>query len=161
MISYLNPNLQLFGIWLIGRSRRRSGTPILRQFLIHAKSSKLRWEAATALGLLGGDRALRILLTALKEEKDADLRAAAAYGLSVMSDERATDALLELLQCPGESVDTRAQAAEGLAYCVFGMDRRKRPFRRTVNALVEALKEKAPEVRFSATFALDTLRVVR
>lgn len=90
----------------------------------------------------------------LRVEQSAVIRHAIVFALTWHDDLRSWPILVRLLTDKTESPLVRGQAAEGLAY-LFHRKRRERPdFRAGVDALVVALSDPSPEVRYFAAFAL-------
>jgi HEAT repeat protein len=97
---------------------------------------------------------LPALLKLLRVEKRVEERHAIVFALSWQNDLRTWQPLLRVLANPQESPRVRAQAAEGLAYLFFRKKKDSKGFRAAISALVAALKDPSPEVRYFAVFAL-------
>jgi HEAT repeat protein len=111
------------------------------------------WHAVgRTLPELGGERACKALVRTLNDHPDPALREAAAYGLWRFRDDRAHPFLLAALRDPAEDPRVRGQAAETLGYLTC--DARTRRYKETARALVDALGDPSPDVRFWAAFAL-------
>jgi HEAT repeat protein len=87
--------------------------PVLnRLLLLNTTDFKPTFLAAEALANIGGEKALAALTACLKANGDADKRGAAAFGLGLVKDGRAVDALLAALGDAASNV--RAEAATSL-----------------------------------------------
>jgi HEAT repeat protein len=115
------------------------------------------WHAVgRVLPELGGKHAYRALVQTLREHPDPALREAAAYALWQFRDDRAHPLLLAALRDPAEDPRVRGQAAETLGYTT--RDARTRRYKETARALVDALGDPSPTVRFWAASALGGMR---
>jgi HEAT repeat protein len=94
------------------------------------------------------------LLRLLRVEKRIEARQAILFALSWQDDLRTWHPLIRILANSDESPKVRAQAAEGLAYKFFRKRKGSKGFKAAVEALVAALKDPSPEVRYFAVFAL-------
>lgn len=115
---------------------------------LHDADTRLRGEAARALGALGSPRVVPELIAALQTDADADTRMAAAYALGLLGDPRGVDPLLSKLADTAEDAGVRGSAAEAL----IGPGEQ-----RVVPPLIAALSDSSVEVRFWAAFALGQL----
>src|SRR6266542_3518918 len=135
--------------WALGHRReKRFAPPLVRLFADRSEDPAVRAAVARAFAVLGSRRPLRALAAALAGDPDPTVQEAAAYGLAFLWDPRAFDPLVHALGGAGELPAVRAQAAEGLANLRAV---------RAVPALLAALGDPAPEVRFWASFALGAL----
>ncbi len=144
-------------IWWLRLFGRRLAVPPAIALLAHPDSAA-RSYAALVLGKLGGGRAIRALAEALSGYPDPETREQCAYGLAFSFDERAYEPLLAAYQDPAQPPAVRAQAAEGFANLLGYSDRRRRRFRVAAAALIQGLRDPAPEVRFWSAFALGQMR---
>jgi len=112
----------------------------------------VRHAAARAVGMLADHHTADELAALLSAPGDPHLCFWAAYALSARGDERALKPLIERLNDEGEDARVRGLAAEALA-SVAHKDEDDHAF----HALLEALGEPAPEVRFWAAFALGAV----
>jgi HEAT repeat protein len=94
-----------------------------------------------------------VLLKLLGVEKRVEQRQAILYALSWQNDLRTWRPLLRVLANRDESPKVRGQAAEGLAYGFFRKRKGSKGFKAALSALVAALKDPSPEVRYFAIFA--------
>jgi HEAT repeat protein len=136
------PELRLIACWFLGQLGDRQATPLL---LAALGDSDCTWEAAKALGIINDRRAVLPLLESLSSGAAAEVRAAAAYALGLLGDDRATPHLVTILSDRGASPLVRGHAAEALA--TLGGHQ-------VVEPLIAALRDPSPEVRFWASFAL-------
>ena len=127
-------------------SDERAAGPLITA--LHDLDPPLRAESARALGALGSPQAVPGLIAALQTDADTDTRAAAAYALGLLGDPRAIDPLLAKLADASEDPGVRGFAAEAFTW---------HRERRAVPALIAALSDPLPEVRFWAAFALGEL----
>jgi HEAT repeat protein len=134
--------------------RRRARSLVLN--LLDRPDSAIRQVAACYLWYLGSERAFRETVALMRYDPDPTTRQVAAYHLAFSHDERAYDSLLETFSNADEAAGVRSQAAEGLAYLLH--DARTRRFRHAARALVDALQDDVPEVRFWSAFALGSMR---
>ena len=145
----LAPKTRQTACWLLGQLRRKSAvTSLLSAFT----DPRLTWEAAKALGVTSSKRAVKPLVNALLRAGDMEQRAAAAYALGLLADERGRDPLVSILSDPKVDPKVRGYAAEALAHLADD---------RGADQLVAALKDRSVEVRFWAVFALGQLKYKR
>jgi HEAT repeat protein len=90
----------------------------------------------------------RILLSG----RSAEARKRAAWALGFLNDEEAAPALLRTLGDRNDATDVRAYAAEALGHMAP-----QTPRDEALAALLRALTDPAPEIRFWAAFALGNL----
>ncbi|MEI6046809.1 MAG: HEAT repeat domain-containing protein [Chloroflexota bacterium] len=123
--------------------------PTLVQYLEEESDRAIRLSLLGALGRLGNDFALPMLLKSLKD-RDALVRLEAATALSKFNSPAAFEALLAALQQKEEPSDRaiRQFAAEALGQLAD---------RRAVAALLEALKDEESLVRTAVAKALGQL----
>jgi len=144
-------SIKAIACWVLGKLKYKSSvTTLLKAF--DRGGPSVTWEAAKALGCIKSKRAIKPLISALLQSKEAEKRAASAYVLGILRDGRAIEALLNALQNKGEQSKVRGHAAEALAW--FG-DRRKR----VTDALINSLGDTSVEVRFWSAFALGELKI--
>lgn len=107
-------------------------------------------EAAKALGQSGSPQAYDVLAEAMKLESwQGTIKAGVLGGFAALKDPRALDIALKYASPPNPA-NLRAAAFQVLAEIGHGNDR-------ALEALLSALKEKSPNVRFSAVQALGQL----
>lgn len=141
------------GCWLLLQLDDRRAVPALLAILQDSSETfEVRHAAARAVGMLADRRTADVLAVLLSAPGDPHLRFWAAYALSARGDERALKPLIGRLNDEGEDARVRGLAAEALA-SVAHKDEDDHAFR----ALLEALGEPAPEVRFWAAFALGAV----
>lgn len=104
--------------------------------------------AASTLGGLSSKRALRPLVTAMKDPRSEDLRYGAAMALRDLGDERAIEPLFEVLADTGEAARVRGQAAESLGCLCLWRDN-------FTQRLLPGLRDAEAEVRFWTAYALS------
>jgi len=90
----------------------------------------------------------------LRHENREDTRHAIAFALSWQDDLRSWSILVRLLSDRSESPMVRGQAAEGLAYKFHRKRKGSLGFQSAIRALVAALSDPSPEVRYFSVFAL-------
>lgn len=98
------------------------------------------------------------LLELLETERRVDTRQAILYTLSWHADLGTWDLMVRILSDPGEAPRVRGQAAEGLAYSFSQVSPGSREFESGVRALIDALKDPEPEVRYCSLFALGATK---
>jgi HEAT repeat protein len=86
----------------------------LRLALRDRKSSELRSDAATGLGLLRDADVVRTLLEELRSAKSLAVKAQVIQAIGTIGDHSAIEPLVGILEDPGENEGTRAMAAVGL-----------------------------------------------
>ncbi len=154
---------------------RTIGKPATR-LLIEAAQSKdslQRWGAVAALGETGDPKAVPILLKALRDE-DENVRAVAAASLGKLRYARAARQLVQALADKSERVQAHAEWAlenigeRAIPAIVDGAKRtatKLRAFRllgrlkarEAVPLLIEGLKDRKPEIRSMAAWALGEI----
>lgn len=148
-------------IWALQHFGKGKAVPPLLRPLKDPDPAR-RAAAITGLELVGGVRALRASLRAMRDDPDAMVRERAAHGPGFMYEEGVLELafapLLTVLLDECEVPAVRAQAAESLGDRLEFLDRRTRRFRQALSALLAALDHSAPELRFWAAFALGKLR---
>jgi HEAT repeat protein len=108
--------------------------------------------SANALAEIRTRQTRRGLERILVSGKSAEARKRAAWALGFLHDEDATPALLRTLADRNEETDVRAYAAEALGHLVPQAQHDE-----ALAALLQALTERTPEIRFWAAFALGNL----
>lgn len=116
----------------------------LTDLLFHGQSQKLREDAALAIGMLMGEKAVGPFIGLFSQE-DRDLRLAASWGLSAIGT-TAVDGLIAALSA--EDTHTRMWAA----YTLGTIGDCKAEF-----ALGETLKDEDDGVRWWTSWALDQI----
>lgn len=96
------------------------------------------------------------LVELLKTEGRAETRQAILHALAWHPDLGVWDLMVSILADRNEAPAVRGQAAEGLAYRFWALETTSREFELGVNALLEALNDASPEVRYCALHALGT-----
>ena len=128
------------------------------EFVIGTLSQLFRTAGASAKDRR---RALFVLWQLAKTVASTDTSEWATYDLSFTWEPRAIPHLLDLLNDPQRPAVVRTQAAEGIGNCLPERVVRRqhsRLYRRCVTALVAALDDPHPNVRFYAAFSLGKLR---
>jgi HEAT repeat protein len=108
--------------------------------------------SANALAEIRTRQTRRGLERILASGKSAEARKRAAWALGFLHDEDAAPALLRTLADRHEETDVRAYAAEALGHLAPQMQHDE-----ALAALLQALTDRAPEIRFWAAFALGNL----
>jgi HEAT repeat protein len=151
--------------WLLGHiGAKRHAQPLVTA--LRAERAELWRAAAVALSLLDSKRAVKPLLELMAHGRAAEQREVATYALAFMSEvlgeeryaELISAAFISRLSDPSEAPAVRGQAAEGLGNLYGCGDRRRRVFRQAQQALLDALDDPAPDVRFWSCFALGVMR---
>ena len=145
--------LRVLACWLLGQLGDKQAVGAVL-FAFREGDVDLQWEAAKSLGLIASKRAVKPLIVALLHAPSADKsslekRTAAAYALGLLKDMRAIEPLVRVLNGKNEHPKLRSQAAEALAN--FNHPE-------VIDSLLKALKDKEPEVRFWAVYALGQLK---
>jgi HEAT repeat protein len=117
----------------------------LGRILTHEKSRELRCEAAAALGRIGDERSLSLLLSALVHEEE-EVRMFAAEALGDLGDHQAVEPLISALGDNDHMV--RVAAAEALG---------KLNDTRAIKPLKGIISDTYEEVRQAAETALDNI----
>ncbi|HJU22968.1 MAG TPA: HEAT repeat domain-containing protein [Casimicrobiaceae bacterium] len=133
--------------WLFERLGDARAIPALICAL-RDSAAEVRCQSALALGTLGGEQAFDALLSAL-DDSDDRVASVAASALGTLGDARAQPRLLGVLADRSRSSSRRGHAAESLVSVgdpTFA-----------VPALIAALDDAEPEVRFWAAFALGQI----
>ncbi|WP_199732705.1 MULTISPECIES: HEAT repeat domain-containing protein [Corallococcus] len=94
------------------------------------------------------------LLELLDVASHVDARHGILYALSWHADLRTWDLMVRILADPQEAPKVRGQAAEGLSYMFHGVKMDSREAEVAVEALLMALKDPSPEVRYCAVNTL-------
>lgn len=137
------------------RSRGESMSRTSRERLLLALCGVDPVARVEAAKRVAGDSSMFVeLRDLLGAESRPEVRHAIAYALSWQKDARVWPILVRLLSDPSEAPTVRGQAAEGIAYHLHRRRRRSAPYRRAMAALVRALNDAAPEVRYYCAFAL-------
>jgi len=132
--------------------RRRAVPLLVRSVYLHPDLA--HWHALHQLGRLGGKLALQALVRFAREHLDEAIRTGAVYQLQFIKPSQ-EELLLSILEDPNQPVSTRSQAAEGL-HLVW--DARTRLYKRTVQALLEGLRDPSPELRFWCAYSLGQMQ---
>lgn len=135
---------------LVGRLRLRSALPMLMGVACLERPDLLVWESLSAIGAVKSRTVTRPLLRLLKTADSATKRHGIVFALSQLRDGRARGALSQLLLDQGEDISVREVAAEALGLIT--------PSKRSLSALLEALNDDSPRIRYSAVCALGALR---
>lgn len=122
--------------------------PAIRVLIGLAEDSDLRLvcESLRGLSLMGSTQPTRPLLRLLRHSSREEVRNAVINALGMLRDKRAIDVLVGILTDREESEYTRSYAAEALGLL--------EKTDRTIAALVEALKDPSPTIRWSAINSL-------
>lgn len=151
-------SLGMVACWVLGQLNEKRNTKYLLQVL--KDDNKSMWmEAGSALAVLVNRKTLKPLLQILLNGKHTQQRTAAAYALSTFPwHHQLHTGFLEVLKNIEDSPTVRAQVAENLGSLYQFTDRQSRFYKEAVNALIESLADKSPEVRFWSVFALGSMR---
>jgi hypothetical protein len=156
------PDERFVILTLFGRHRYHRSVPLLTEEVL-SKDSRLSGIASVALGAIGGDRILRMLLHMLQKHTCGPARLVLVSALSFLEHVRSTglwiDSLIELVQAKSEPDGCRMSSAEGLVWALDRYDRRNPRFRKAIEVLMRVLDDPSPDVRFSCVFALGELKV--
>ena len=145
----LDTDLRANVAWLIPRLAMTGASGELRA-LLSDPSERVRAEAAVGLGLLpSSDEAVDALVAAAAADSSTTVRIAALHGLGILSSPRSAGPVLALLRDAAQPDEIRADAAESLAHVEDDA---------VVPALVDALADPSPLVRYSAAYALGEQR---
>lgn len=132
-----------------------------------------RQRARALIEICGDDRVARVeaakklaedpssftdLRALLRREEREETRHAIAFALSWQEGLRSWALLLRLFLDSGESPMVRSQAAEGLGYMLHRKRKDTLGFQAAIKALVVALNDPSPHVRYSSVFALGASR---
>lgn len=130
----------------------------LRELLSHANPA-IRKRAALAAGRIGNEESLSTLGNLLQEEKDADVRAMAAFAIGEVEAATGADPLLAVLKNANEPVVVRARALEGLGKIAGALPREQESRRLELGAaIVQVLKsEAAASDRLTAILGLTAV----
>lgn len=137
--------------WILGQLGKKRAAPALIAALDSSATNVVQ-EAAKSLGLIRSKKALQPLIAVLQRSENPDQQEAAAYGLGILGDKRAVEALIQSLENPKESPQVRGFCAEALAN--LG-DPAASP------RLLAALDDPEVEVRFWSSYALGELKEQR
>ena len=144
--------------WLLGTLGDKRAVPKLLEIMQHDVALAVRGQAARELSVLGGKRAIKGLIRLVEDPNQSeDIRCNAGYALAFLSEEGIdVEVFRRVLADAHNPPDVRAQAAEGLAYHLNGLDRRRRAWRRCIDTLITHLTDPDVEVRFYCVFALGS-----
>jgi HEAT repeat protein len=111
-----NPRLRALAAQALGMMRSQDATDLLREQVLHASDVGVRTSAAIALGLLGDDRAVRVLNEVLRASGgNVTIQTAALRGLGLVGDRDAIGELgRALMSAHGRSDQARIFAASAL-----------------------------------------------
>lgn len=121
-----------------------SAVELLMQSL-NDEPAHVRWESASALGLIGDKRAITILMKKL-EDIDSGVRSSAASALGMIGDPCVVDSLIQTLNDPDDNV--RSSAADALG---------KFSQKDAIQALIIALNDKTYFVTVKAALSLGKI----
>ncbi|MCP3065054.1 HEAT repeat domain-containing protein [Myxococcus sp. K38C18041901] len=140
----------------MARKQRPRLPPEQRDAALEDILSSERERIIPAANLLSSDPStLPRLLELLALERRADNRQAILHALSWHGEPDALwELMIRVLSDPTEGEKVRGQASEGLAYMFAEVEVGSTRFEAGVQALLAALKDSAPEVRYCALFAL-------
>jgi HEAT repeat protein len=141
--------VRLRAIWALGQLKANTAIRSLSNILDSEGEDNYleKRKAAEALGAIGDKSAVESLVTALQTQPHEGVRTSAAEALGVIKDKRIIDVLIHSLTTDLEA-NVRASAAKALH--ALG-DRTSR------EALLAALEDESPEVRFRAVQALAVI----
>lgn len=131
---------------------KRAVKVMLTTFQDMSENRDVRLMAGVSLGFLGSKRALRSLISILKNHIEIEMRERAAYALGWLFDERAVEPLMKTLEDVNENEKVRAQAAEALG--LFADARPVETLTALVDVLLANLQDPSPLVRFWVAYAL-------
>jgi len=120
--------------------------------LLHSASAAIRSAAATALGMAGDDRLIPSLRAA-SEDPDPSVATAAVIARARLGDESAPQEACECLSRQLREGDSEERALAARALGALGLKDGYPP-------LVEALRDREPDVRRDAADAIDRLTTV-
>ncbi len=98
------------------------------------------------------------LVGLLATETRADVRQGVLYALAWHADLGTWELMIRILSDAAEAPNVRGQAAEGLSYMFHKVTADSEKFEAAVSALLVALKDPSPEVRYCAVNALGATR---
>ncbi|PRQ04008.1 putative phycocyanin operon protein Z [Enhygromyxa salina] len=137
-------SLRLDACWLLPRIGLE-GAECTLITLLSDEEPRVRAEAAMSLGLLSNDTVVDSLLSRLKTDPELQVRLAVVHSLGTLSHTKSAHCLQALISNPEEDATVRADATEALAHVdADGV----------IDALLSALQDPSPTVRFSAAYAL-------
>lgn len=139
--------LQIFGIWLLGRLPSEEA---LQSLLVALENKSLiyRCEAAISLGRLGDPSSLPSLIQHLYKDVEPKVQGCCASALSDFSDSSIAPALCDILKDTTRHTVARDHAAEALANF---------PSERARLALRQALGDSDTEIQYSAAFSFGQI----
>jgi HEAT repeat protein len=140
----LDPALRSNICWMVPRLKLAEAEDMLKA-LLSDPSERVREEAAAGLGLVSRGDAVEWLSSALEHDSSKAVRSAVLHALGLLSSPQSTAGVMKVLQNPNEDAELRADAAESLAHVED---------ERIVGALMDALHDSSPLVRYSAAYAL-------
>lgn len=141
-------SIRKIACWFVGQLEdERAVEPLMRIFQDES-DDEIIWECAKSLGILGSRTLFLPFCNILCNDHIITRRAAAAYFLGHLHDERAIDVLLKILCNCDEHPTVRGHAAEALG--LLGNQC-------AVPHLIATLKDSSPNVRFWSTYALGEL----
>ncbi|PYS71553.1 MAG: hypothetical protein DMF69_10055 [Acidobacteria bacterium] len=109
--------------------------------LLASSNPTVRGRAALAAGRIGNEGALAELSKMVAQDRDATVRAWAAFAIGEVESEKGANALLQQLQSTSETSEVRARAIEGLGKIAGAMPRDQQPrITEIATAVLSALK---------------------
>lgn len=149
IVSESLPNdVRAWACWAAGQLRLGIGLASLLDVMRTSTDRGLLYEAAKAISLIGGTQAADELVSLLGQRRVTSSLAAAVWALGAMEAHGAVDAIGALLADPASDVELREHAAEALGR-LHADELGPR--------LLSCLEDRAPEVRFSAAYALGMI----
>lgn len=133
--------------WLLGRLGDHAALGALRRAATDDDPG-VRSEAVRALGELGGDAEVEVLIAVLRDDPAPFVRSTAAAQLGMCTGRRAFDALAAALTRPGEDEEVRSTCAEALGTS-------EEPD--ALPLLLDASRDSSSLVRYDAALALGQL----
>jgi hypothetical protein len=147
LTALLDGSLAWPAAFVLGHIRDRRTVPSLLRIVSNKDYPiETRREAALAVGLAGGNTALRLLLQSLESSTDDSTRELASYALVFMNDKRAIAALLAVVRDVTAEAAVRAQAFEALG-ALEAIE--------AYDDAIASLQDHSPQVRFWAASMID------
>ena len=132
------------------------GSMDLIEGIYASNDPSVRWWAVAAAGQLSGARVRRFFDSAVRQDQDLGVRDLALSYLGLEGKEGALDMMIQILSNPSETASMRDRAADAIGD-LFECHRKVKRRVEGINALIAALQDPSPEVRFTACFSLGKI----
>jgi HEAT repeat protein len=154
---HAEPKARSTACWILGRLKDPTAVPTL-VLALGDDDPAVRTQAASSLAAIDDRSAVEPLLETFQQDSDPWVREMAINALWLIGDPAPLEPLIATLRNHGEPAGIRSACAEALGElaCAEVLDEPGK--QAAMGALIDALQEESPRVRFFAAFALGLLR---